>query len=182
MLLPLMITVLLISMSLLLTYFAGAIWSPTPIKIVKRMLKLADLKPGEKLYDLGCGDGRIAIMAAKLGAKAVGIEINPLLYLLAKLASIRVPNLELRWGNLYNVDLSDADVVALYLSPSGNLKLMKNLKKLKPGARIVSYRWPLPLRPAKQEEGVYLYVVEANRETAEGTSASEPTTKSASES
>jgi SAM-dependent methyltransferase len=160
MLLSLVILVLVVFMSLLFTHFTGAIWSPTPIKTVKKMLELASLKRGEKLYDLGCGDGRIAIMAAKMGAKAVGVEINPFLYLIARLAGRGIPNLELRWGNLYRTDLSDADVVTLYLSPSGNRRLVKILKRLKKGARIVSYRWPLPLNSKQMEEGIYLYVVE----------------------
>lgn len=175
-----MLTLLVLFLSLVLTHFTGAIWSPTPIRIVRKMLELSELKPGEKLYDLGCGDGRIAIMSAKLGAKAVGVEINPFLYLIAKMAGRGIPNLELRWGDLYQTDLSDADVITLYLSPSGNRRLMANLKKLKPGARIVSYRWPLPLNPKRVEGEIYLYTLEANLEIAPGTSASEFTTKSAS--
>jgi len=159
MLLLVMLLLLILFAPLVLTHFTGAIWSPTPIRIAKRMLELSGLKPGEKLYDLGCGDGRIAIMSAKLGARAVGVEINPFLYLLAKLAGRGVPNLELRWGNLYKVNLSDADVVAIYLSLSGNRKLIDSLKKVRPGARIVSYRWPLPLPLERKENQIYLYVL-----------------------
>jgi len=129
MLLFVALLLLVLFMPLVLTHFTGAIWSPTSLRIAKRMLELSGLKPGEKLYDLGSGGGRIAIMSAKLGARAVGVEINPSLHLLAKLAGRGIPNLELRWGNLYKVDLSDADVVAIYLSPSENRKLIPNLKK-----------------------------------------------------
>ncbi len=117
---------------------------PSPQQIVDRMLEAANLKPGEVLYDLGCGDGRVLISAAqKYRAKAVGIELSEPL---VKEATERVKKLKLedqvtiQQGDLMNVNLSSADVVILYLETSANDKLRPNLEKyLKPGARVVSH-------------------------------------------
>ncbi len=117
---------------------------PSPQQIVDRMLEAANLKPGEVLYDLGCGDGRVLISAAqKYRAKAVGIELSEPL---VKEATDRVKKLKLDdqitilQGDLMKVDLNPADVVIIYLETSANDKLRPNLEKyLKPGARVVSH-------------------------------------------
>lgn len=121
----------------------------TPEPVVRRMLKLADVKPGEVVYDLGAGDGRILIIAAlEFGAKAVGVEIRPqLIYEIEK--KIKMYNLEDRvkviHGNFFDVDISEADIVTLYLLTSVNDKLKPKLKReLKPGARIVSHDFEIP--------------------------------------
>lgn len=153
--------------SLVASFFAGAIWSPTPMKTVRKMLEMAGVKPGEKVYDLGSGDGRIAIVAAReFRATSVGIEINPFLALLGKLkiAVARIgSSVKFIWGDLYKQDLRDADVVAVYLSPQGNKKLRKKLEhELKRGVRIVSHRWQFKeWQPAKVDEkyNTYLYVM-----------------------
>ncbi len=156
-----------ILLSLVASFFAGAIWSPTPTRTVRRMLEMARVKPGEKVYDLGSGGGKIAIEAAReFRAKAVGVEINPFLALFGKLnvSMKRVCNsVRLVWGDLYNQDLRDADVVAVYLSTRGNEKLRKKLEgELKKGVRVVSHRWQFKgWRPTKYDEKykVYLYVI-----------------------
>ncbi len=153
--------------SLVASFFAGAIWSPTPMKTVRKMMEIAEVKPGEKVYDLGSGDGRIAIAAArKFRATSVGIEINPFLALLGKLkiAAGRIgSSVKFIWGDLYKHSLRDADVVAVYLSPQGNKKLKKKLtQELKRGARIVSHRWRFKgWAPTKVDEkyNIYLYVM-----------------------
>lgn len=117
---------------------------PSPQAVVHKMLEAAQLKPGETLYDLGCGDGRILITAAqKFGAHAVGVELSPVL---AREATDQVKKLGLQdqvkvvQGNLLDVDLSPADVVTLYLLTSSNERLKPNLEKsLKPGARVISH-------------------------------------------
>ena len=145
--------------SLLITFFTGAIWSPTPMRTVRRMLALAGVKPGEKVYDPGSGDGRIALVAGKeFRAKAVGMEINPFLVLVArlKIAAAGIgDSVRIRWKNLYGQSLRDADVVAVYLSARGNERLRKKLEReLKPGARVVSHRWPFRgWKAAKVDEG-----------------------------
>lgn len=117
---------------------------PSPQVVVERMLEAADLKPGETVYDLGCGDGRILFTAAgKFKAKAVGVEISPAL---VKQAGERAKSLGLQnrvriiHGDLLRTDLSAADVVTLYLLTSSNEQLRPALEKqLRPGARVVSH-------------------------------------------
>jgi SAM-dependent methyltransferase len=117
---------------------------PTPEEVVDKMLAAAHLKPGETVYDLGCGEGRIVITAArKFKAKAVGVELSPQLY---KLATARVKALGLDeqvkivHGNLLKVDLKPADVVTIYLSTASNELLRPNLERdLRPGSRVVSH-------------------------------------------
>ncbi len=117
---------------------------PSPEVVVRRMLQLAEVKPGEVVYDLGCGDGRILIMAAKeFGAYAVGIEIRRDLYEKC-LQNVRAAGVEDRVkvinANFFDVDISDADVVTLYLLTDVNRRLRPKLEReLKPGARVVSH-------------------------------------------
>jgi SAM-dependent methyltransferase len=121
----------------------------SPQEIVDRMLELADLKPGEKLYDLGSGDGRILITAVvRFKAKAVGIEISDDL---AVSANDRIHRLGLDndahviHGNFLDVDLSPADVVTLYLATDANELLRPNLEKyLRNGSRVVSHEYAVP--------------------------------------
>jgi precorrin-6B methylase 2 len=117
---------------------------PTPQEVVERMLALAQVKPGEMVYDLGCGDGRIVITAAqKFHARAVGIEIRRDVYesTLGRVASLGLTDqVKIVHGNALRTDLSPADVVTLYLLTSSNEKLKPILAKdLKPGARVVSH-------------------------------------------
>ncbi|MGO4884365.1 MAG: SAM-dependent methyltransferase [Bryobacteraceae bacterium] len=116
---------------------------PSPQEVVDRMLSAARVKPGDVVYDLGSGDGRIIITAAqKYGARAVGVELRGDLCKSTQ-ARIKALGLEDRvkliHANMLKVDLSTADVVTLYLLTSSNERLRPNLEKyLKPGARVVS--------------------------------------------
>ena len=121
---------------------------PTPEAIVARMLEAAHVKPGDVVYDLGAGDGRIVIMAAqKYGAKAVGVEIMP--DLCRKAASrIKALGLEdkasMMEDSVFRVDLSPATVVTMFFLTSSNERIKPNLEKyLKPGARVVSNEFPI---------------------------------------
>jgi len=120
---------------------------PTPRNIVRQMLLLAKLRRGELLYDLGAGDGRILIEAARgFGARCVGVEVDPerIARLKERLASTGV-KAEIIEGDLMEVNLSNADVVAIYLSDSVNSKLAPKLdRELKSGARVVSLDYVLP--------------------------------------
>jgi ubiquinone/menaquinone biosynthesis C-methylase UbiE len=117
---------------------------PSPQEVIERMLQLARLQPGEMVYDLGSGEGRIVITAArKFKARAVGVELSPDL---CKVATGRVKALGLEdririvHANLLKVDLRPADVVTIYLLTSANELLRPNLERdLKPGARVVSH-------------------------------------------
>lgn len=145
---------------------------PSPPRVVERMLEMANLKPGETLYDLGSGDGRILITAAQLyKAKAVGVEISEKL---AKLSTNRIQKLGLEnqvkviHGDLMHVDLSGADVVTIYLLTLSNEELRPRLEKyLKPGARVVSHDFAVPgWKPTEVDHtdehpghSIYLYVM-----------------------
>lgn len=117
---------------------------PSPQVVVERMLEAAGVKPGDTIYDLGSGDGRIVITAAqKFRAKAVGVEISEALVRQTR-ERIKQEGLEGRvqivHGHLLELDLSPADVVTLYLLTSSNEQLRPNLERyLKPGARVVSH-------------------------------------------
>lgn len=121
---------------------------PTPEVVIERMLTLAHLKPGETVYDLGSGEGRILITAArKFKARAVGIELSPEL---CKIATTHVKALGLEsqirviHANLLKVDLSPADVVTIYLLTASNDLLRPNLERdLRPGARVVSHDYQI---------------------------------------
>ena len=117
---------------------------PTPETVVDKMLTVAGVRPGEMVYDLGCGDGRIVIAAAqKFRARAVGIEIRREVYegTLARVASLGLSDqVRIVRGNALKYDLSPADVVTLYLLTSSNERLKPILEKdLKPSARVVSH-------------------------------------------
>jgi len=123
------------------------VWVPTPDEVVQRMLQVAKVTPQDKVYDLGAGDGKIAIAAGRLGATSVGIEYNPDM---AKLAQcyVQAENLTAKTriiqGDVFESDFRDATVVTLYLLPALNLKLLpKLLKDLKPGTRIVSHAFSM---------------------------------------
>jgi SAM-dependent methyltransferase len=100
-------------------------YEPTPANVVTAVLGLAGIRPGDVVYDLGCGDGRIVIAAAKAGARGVCIDIDPA---------------RIREQDLFSADFSDATVVFLFLWPDLNLKLRPRLwRELRPGTRVVSY-------------------------------------------
>jgi len=121
---------------------------PTPQDVVEKMLRTARVKPGETVYDLGSGDGRIVITAAQqFGARGVGVEISPDLCEKAK-ARIHGLGLEDRvsmiHGSILRVDLSPANVVTMYLLTTSNERMKPNLEKyLKPGTRVVSNEFPV---------------------------------------
>jgi tRNA G37 N-methylase Trm5 len=118
------------------------IYVPTPPEVVERMLDMAKVKKGDVVYDLGCGDGRIVVAAAKRGAKATGWDIDPKR---VKEAQENVKknkvekNATIICDDIFTLDLSGANVVTLYLLPTLNVKLIPQLEKLKPGSRIVSH-------------------------------------------
>jgi outer membrane protein assembly factor BamB/protein-L-isoaspartate O-methyltransferase len=132
-----------------------AVFVPTPPDVVEKMLELAKVKRTDVVYDLGCGDGRIVVSAARnYGCKAVGFEIEPTLVKLAKenVAKEDLGRLvTIEKKDLFAADLSGADVIALYLLPRMNTRLLPQLEKLKAGSRIVSHEFPIPgVRPDQE--------------------------------
>jgi protein-L-isoaspartate O-methyltransferase len=121
---------------------------PSPQSVVERMLTLANVKPGEMVYDLGCGDGRIVITAAqKYSAHAVGVEIRRDIFeaTQARVVSLGLTDqVRIVQGDALKTDLSPADVVTLYLLTSSNERLRPILEaQLKPGARVVSHQFEI---------------------------------------
>jgi SAM-dependent methyltransferase len=157
--------------SILIVLTAAALWWPafnylvdfrkpdvpyvtTPDDVVAAMLDLAQVTPADTVYDLGAGDGRIVLAAARdRGARAVGVEIDPELAERAR-AALRAAGVagraEVRRGDLFKQDLSGATVVTLYLHPQVNAGLRPQLERLPPGARVVSHMFSMPgAKPAK---------------------------------
>jgi SAM-dependent methyltransferase len=152
---------------LLLPALSGQPWVPANEKRIHRALELAELKPGEVLYDLGSGDGRVLIAAARdFNARAVGVELSPLLCAVAwiKVQSAGVgQRVRLQCGSYYHAEIENADVVYIYLT-SGNVnRLSKKLAdELKPGARVVSVSADLSGWQADaidREELIFLYSI-----------------------
>ena len=143
---------------------------PSPQDVVYKMIDLAGVKKGDVVYDLGSGDGRIVIAAAKKGARAVGFEIDGDLVKQAR-DNIRVAGVqdsaEIRQQDILTADLSQASVVTMYLLPDVNLKLKPNLlSQLKPGSRVVSHSFDMgDWKPDKSERvagrTIYLWIIPA---------------------
>ncbi len=149
---------------------------PTPQNVVDKLLEVAKIGKDDVLYDLGCGDGRIVINAAKrFGIKAVGFDIDPkrVAESRANVKSNKVEHLvTIEQQDIFTVDLSKATVVTLYLLPELNVRLIPQLEKLKPGSRVVSHdfdmegvepenNWTVIARdhrePKNREHYVYLW-------------------------
>ena len=130
---------------------------PTPQEIVERMLELAEVKQGDVVYDLGSGDGRIVITAARIyGVRAVGFEIDPerIKESLEIIKKAGVGHLvEIRQQDIRTVDLSPASVLTMYLLPEVNLMIRPNIwKQMKPGSRVVSHDFDMgDWKPTKAE-------------------------------
>jgi protein-L-isoaspartate O-methyltransferase len=176
--------------SILIVFVAAALWWPafnylvdfrqpdvpfvsTPDDVVAAMLDLAEVKEKDTVFDLGAGDGRIVIAAARdRSARAVGVEIDPELVEHAREA-IKAAGVtdraEVRRGDMFKENLSRATVVTMYLKPLVNAQLRPQLEQLPPGARVVSHMFSMPgARPAKKvtiksaetrmEHPIYLWV------------------------
>jgi ribosomal protein L11 methylase PrmA len=146
-------------------------FDPSPHHVVEQMLKLADIRKTDVVYDLGCGDGRIVIAAAQTyGARGVGIDIDPQRIKEsqenARAAGV-TDRVTFRNEDLFEARISEATVVTLFLWPEVNLKLRpKLLADLKPGTRVVSYYWDMgEWQPEKQIEidghSIYLWTIPA---------------------
>ncbi len=132
------------------------IFVPTPQEVVDKMLEMAKVTKDDLVYDLGCGDGRIVVTAAlKYGCKAVGYDIDPqrIKESLENVEKNQVGHLvKIEQKDIFTLDLSEANVITLYLLPSLNVKLIPQLEKLKPGSRIVSHDFDM--RGVKPDEVV----------------------------
>ena len=156
---------MLFTISISWTQSRGAPWVPTSLAEVDKMLALAEVGPNDMVYDLGCGDGRTIIMAARrYNARAVGIEIDPLRYLWCQLlitVFLLRGRVKIVGGDFFKKDLSEAEVVTCYLLQSTNEKLQdKLLQELHPSARVVSNDFTFPklkLRRMDRKDQIDLY-------------------------
>tara|TARA_B100001123_G_C14820057_1_gene831811 strand:+ start:88 stop:633 length:546 start_codon:yes stop_codon:yes gene_type:complete len=162
---------LILSGMVILPIFFGAPWHPLLPRTIRRILQFAEIRPGETFCDLGCGEGRVLIIAAKeFSALSKGVEIDPLKVLISRfLARInRVgERVKIVQGNLYDFDPGSADVLYLYLTHQAVDRLFPDiLKKLKPSVRIVSYRFCLRgLTPKKVSEDKTLFLYQLDKGT-----------------
>jgi SAM-dependent methyltransferase len=130
----------------LMALIHGAPFVPTPMEAVEKMLKTADLKEGDKVFDIGCGDGRMVYLAAKkYKANATGYELSPIVYALARIRKLFWGSkAKIVFGNFKTKNFKDADVIMCYLLPETLARLQEKLdKELKKGARVVSYAFPI---------------------------------------
>lgn len=169
------LSLLLIIVFLLI--FLSMIWPPdspwapwwrTSDENIRKALKLAGVKSSDVIYDLGSGDGRTLIIAAKeFGAKAVGIEIDPLRFYISKLLvwfSGLSNKIEIRRENFLKSDFSDANVIFVYLVPNALNRLLPKFKQLKKRTKIVSINYHIPLKEVqsidqKAKHKIRLYII-----------------------
>jgi SAM-dependent methyltransferase len=142
----------------------GLPWVPTRDARIRRALQLAELRPGETLYDLGSGDGRVLFLAAReFSARSVGIEIGPMQCLVSWVRAWLSGNsdrVRTNCGNFYKADFQDADVVFIYLTSSQAARLQPLLEQqLRPGARVVSIAAEIPgWQPALVDRAMLIFV------------------------
>ena len=165
------IFILILLFLILFSFFYSVIraisWVPMWSKDLERFLNLANIQTGQKVYDLGCGDGKLLFAAAKYGAKAEGFEISLLPYIIAKVRQIfDKTKITVKFRDFWLINLSDADVVFFFLIPRIYPKLKKKLQKeLKLGAKVIAYVWPFEdLEPdqvdkVKNRPAMYLYTI-----------------------
>jgi len=145
------------------------VWVPTPDELVQRMLRMAKVTPQDLVFDLGAGDGKIAIAAGKLGANSVGIEYNPDM---AKLASCLVTaegvgnKTRIIQGDIFKEDFSKATVITMYLLPELNLCVRHRILGMKPGTRVTSHQftmgdWEADETSEFEYRTAYLWIVPA---------------------
>lgn len=165
----LLLAIILVLLSVTIAGVSFAPWVPAWKKDLPRIFKLADLKPGEVFYDLGCGNGKVVLYAHKhFQAKSIGLEISIPLYVVCKVRQLfnLDKNLIFKYKNLYREDLRQADVVYFFGVANKLDKLRAKLEReLKPGCRVISYVFPLigwePVavdKPNPKDISIYLYV------------------------
>ena len=165
---------LILTLLILITFvYAGlraAPWVPTWNSDIDRFLKLAEIKPGQIVYDLGCGDGRLICAAGKKGAHATGFEISLLPFFLTKIRILFSgnKNTKIKYKDFWNYNLKEADIIYFFLMPRIYTRMEKKLKKeLKPGTKIITYTWGFKNWEAKKidngkgKQKMYLYEIEA---------------------
>ena len=151
--------------TLLLTFFIGPPFLPTPMSIIKELIQIANISTNDVVVDLGSGDGRLLIYAARQGATAKGWEINPFLVLWTYLVASRYrvgKRVKVYLQSYHKGDFSDATVVFLFNFPPYMPKLEQKLQRdLQKGTKIISYKFTLPtLKPTEiPKPGIFVYTI-----------------------
>lgn len=163
------VIIAIFSGNILYASLTGAPWVPTERKNVKRFIELADIKEGQKMYDLGSGDGRLVFAAAKAGAKAEGLEISFLPYAyscIIRLIKRERKNIKFSFKNIWNASLSDADIIYIWMLPEMHRNIREKFEKeLKPGAKVIAYSWPITgwnyvrINQEKNSSPLFLYII-----------------------
>ncbi len=155
-----LLVLLLLVLSFSFVLINGAPYLPTLKRQINAAIDLAKLKPGDTILELGCGDGRVLIAAAKAGLRGVGYELNPLMYLIAR---IRVrpykDQIQVRWGDFWHKDWPKAELVYVFLLPRLMSRLEQNILA-RPDAprKVISFAFEFADRkPAAEKDGVFLY-------------------------
>jgi SAM-dependent methyltransferase len=161
------VLVILAAISAMWTERRGAPWVPTTLSKVHRMLEMAEVGPGDVVYDLGCGDGRLIVAAVRrYGARAVGIEVDPLRYLWCQILTTVLglrQRVRIVYGDFFSKDISEATVVTCYLLQDTNDRLVGKLRReLRPGTLVVSNSFTFPGLPLMRKDTqalVYVYAL-----------------------
>ena len=152
---------ILIGCLLGLSWFAGsdAPFVPTKMTNIRKILKLAGVKKGKKFYELGSGDGRVVLEAAKLGATAIGIEQSWIRVLYSRWKARKIKNARFYHGNIFDKNFADSDIIYIYLLAKGVKKLEEKLKKeLKRGTVVITQKYHFPnWKPYKKLGDFWLY-------------------------
>lgn len=149
-LMTLLFPTLLLTLAAILGTFAYGAWRAAPwvpmwSADIERVLRIASIQPGQNVFDLGCGDGRVVIAAARSGARATGFEVALIPYLVARLRVRRggFTHAHIRFTDFWNVDFSHADVIFFFLTPKIYKRMQEKCEReLKPGAKVIAYVWP----------------------------------------
>ncbi len=147
--------------------FSGAPWMPTNGRDIKEAVKMSKVKKGQKVYDLGSGDGRLLFEAAKKGAVVKGFEISLIPYIFSSIKRLfqkEKENIKISYKNFWKANLGDADIIYFFLMPANYSKIRKKMEKeLKKGTKVVVYVWPIkewePVskRVEKGKENIFMY-------------------------
>jgi SAM-dependent methyltransferase len=166
-----MLTIIFIILNLLfalliffltLAFITGAPFVPSTGKVTAKMIEFGGIKPGMKVYDLGSGDGRLLFAAARLGATAVGFEINPFLVFLTRIRILLSPyrkSVKVCWKNFWTADICDADVIFVYLIPLRMSHLARKLREsLRSGTAVISNSFIFPdWEVEKKDAGLHVF-------------------------
>lgn len=166
------IALILLSLTLILIFFGrffDVAWLPTRKKDYDRIAELADLQPNTIFYDLGSGTGEILFyLSKKYNINCIGVEISPILYLYSKIKSLFYKKVNIKYGNFFNQDLSEADVIYVFLHPKAYEKLKKKIfVNLRKDLKIVLSCWPLSnlksVQVNKKEGEITYYLYNVNK-------------------